>query len=167
MTSTQGRWTGSGVIIGREGQTYYALTCHHVTRDADLFILIAKKRSATVVASAPKYDLSLVKFIAPDDLTVVPYTVGRLKEWVMIVGWRGGIQRLHIGNIVAKYLNGRIGVSGGVLPGFSGGGIFNRNGHLIGITSAIEIARGSLMMCSGVIIGGDAIKEFLDASLPS
>ena len=85
VTSTQGRWTGSGVIIGREGQTYYALTCYHVTRDADLFILIAKKRSATIIASAPEYDLSLVKFISPDDLTVVPYTVGRLKEWVMVV----------------------------------------------------------------------------------
>ncbi len=131
-----------------------------------LLILITNEWPAKVIANAPQYDLSLVEFSSSENLTVVPYSVGRLKEWVMIVGWRNRIRRLHIGNITANLPADRIGVSGGVLPGFSGGGIFNRNGRLVGIVSAVETARGSLMMCGGVIIGGHAIKEFLDASLP-
>lgn len=166
VISTRGSWTGSGVIVGRNEQTYYVLTCFHVTDNADLLIQISKTWHAKVIANAPQHDLSLIEFSSPDDLVTVPYTIGRLKEWTMIVGWRMGIQRLHIGNITANFPGGRIGVSGGVLPGYSGGGVFNRNGHLIGVVSALEVARGSLMMCSGVIIGGPAIKEFLDASLP-
>ncbi len=143
---TQG--AGSGVIIGREG---YILTNNHVVEGAkEVTVTLAEKLEyrARIVGRDPKTDLAVLKIDAKEPLTVA--TLGdsdqlEIGSWVLAIGNPFGLSNTVTTGIVSA--KGRIIGAGpydnfiqtdaSINPGNSGGPLFNVNGEVVGINTAI------------------------------
>jgi len=144
---------GSGFIIGADG---LILTNNHVVAHAQeikVFLADGKEYDATVVGTDPQTDLALIR-VEPDDNFPQPAKLGdsdalQVGASVMAVGNPFGLgQTVTSGILSAK---GRIIGAGpyddflqtdaAINPGNSGGPLFNMQGEVIGINTAI-VARG-------------------------
>jgi serine protease Do len=145
------RSLGSGVIINKDG---HIVTNNHVVENAtDIKISLSDKEEfdATVVGHNAKTDVALIKIEAKRDLPVAPlgdsYKL-RVGEWVVAIGNPFGLgHTVTVGIASAK---GRIIGAGpyddfiqtdaSINPGNSGGPLFNLNGEVVGINTAIVAA---------------------------
>ncbi len=148
----RGRSLGSGFIINREG---YIVTNNHVVENAaDIKVSLSDKEeyAAKVIGRDPKTDVALIKIDAKKDLPAVPLGDSsklRVGEWVMAIGNPFGLGHTVTTGIVSA--KGRIIGAGpyddfiqtdaSINPGNSGGPLFNMNGEVVGINTAI-IASG-------------------------
>jgi serine protease Do len=139
---------GSGVIIGRDG---YILTNNHVVEGAkEVTVTLADKQEykARVVGRDSRTDLAVLKIDAREPLTVA--TMGdsdrlRVGDWVLAIGNPFGLSNTVTSGIVSA--KGRIIGAGPyddfiqtdapINPGNSGGPLFNMNGEVVGINTAI------------------------------
>ncbi len=143
---------GSGFIINRDGTI---LTNNHVVQNADeidVKLSDGRKFEAKVIGTDPKSDIAVIRIQGGGDFPTVPLgdsdklDVG---EWVVAVGNPFGLgQTVTAGIVSAK---GRVIGAGpyddfiqtdaSINPGNSGGPLFNLNGEVVGINTAI-IASG-------------------------
>ena len=143
---------GSGFIISADGQV---LTNYHVIAGADeVFVNLhsGAKVKAQVLGYDEKLDLALLKINANETLTPLPLAnsdSAKIGDWVVAVGNPFGLgQTVTAGIVSAK---GRVLGAGpyddfiqtdaSINPGNSGGPLFNLDGEVVGINSAI-IASG-------------------------
>ena len=148
----KGHSLGSGVII--DADEGYIVTNNHVIEDAEeIKVIMFDKREvkATIVAADPPSDLAVIK-IDPGSLSTVELgnsdqlSVG---EWVVAIGSPFG---LHLNHTVTAGIVSAVGRSSvisrnnfedfiqhdaAINPGNSGGGLFNLDGELVGINTAI------------------------------
>ncbi len=160
---------GSGFVISKDG---LILTNNHVIEKATeikVKIESGKEYDAKVIGRDPKTDLALIKAKADRDFPK-PLDLGnsdavRVGDWVMAVGNPFGLgQTVTTGIISAK---GRIIGAGpyddflqtdaAINPGNSGGPLFDMQGEVIGINTAI-IAQGQNI---GFAIPANMAKELL------
>jgi serine protease Do len=162
------RSLGSGFIINREG---YIVTNNHVVENAsDIKVSLADKEEydAKVIGRDPKTDVALIKIEAKKDLPAASLgdsTKLRVGEWVMAIGNPFGLGHTVTTGIVSA--KGRIIGAGpydefiqtdaSINPGNSGGPLFNMNGEVVGINTAI-IATGQGI---GFAIPINVAKELL------
>jgi serine protease Do len=142
------RSLGSGFIIDKEG---YIITNNHVIEGASeihVRLSTAKEYEAEVIGRDPKTDLALIKIKSWNHLPVVELGDSdklEIGEWVMAIGNPFGLsQTVTVGIVSAK---GRVIGSGpyddfiqtdaSINPGNSGGPLFNLNGEVVGINTAI------------------------------
>jgi serine protease Do len=142
------RSLGSGFIISDDG---YILTNYHVIAGADeIKVKLSDSREfkAVLKGGDEKLDLALLKIDAKDHLPVAllgDSDALEVGEWVMAIGNPFGLgQTVTAGIVSAK---GRVVGSGpyddfiqtdaSINPGNSGGPLFNANGEVIGINTAI------------------------------
>ncbi|HEX2277044.1 MAG TPA: DegQ family serine endoprotease [Candidatus Tectomicrobia bacterium] len=142
------RSLGSGVIINKDG---HIVTNNHVVENAtDIKVSLSDKEEfdATVVGRDAKTDVALIKIEAKRDLPVAPLGDSerlRVGEWVLAIGNPFGLgHTVTVGITSAK---GRIIGAGpydnfiqtdaSINPGNSGGPLFNLNGEVVGINTAI------------------------------
>ena len=142
---------GSGVIISSDG---YILTCAHVVSGASNITVTIGDTDypATVVGEDDTSDVAVIKIDA-DGLT--PATIGNsddlaVGEDVLAVGNPLGELGGTVTSGIVSALNRSVTIQGtsstntmsliqmdaSVSPGNSGGGLFNRNGELIGLVNA-------------------------------
>jgi serine protease Do len=148
---------GSGFIIDRRG---YAVTNYHVISEAErLQVTLAdgKEYAATLVGTAPTYDLALIK-IEGDDFPAVrtgnsdDLVVG---EWAIAIGSPFGSYladtqpTVTVGVISANHrdirqdensqqiFNDMIQTDAAINPGNSGGPLINARGEVIGVNTLI------------------------------
>ncbi len=146
---------GSGVVISEDG---VILTNNHVVAKADeikIKLQNSKEYDAKVVGRDPKTDLALIQTkTKPGPEFPKPARLGdsnklRVGDWVMAVGNPFGLDHtVTVGIISAK---GRVIGAGpyddflqtdaAINPGNSGGPLFNMDGEVVGINTAI-VARG-------------------------
>jgi len=148
----KGHSLGSGVIIDtNEG---YLVTNNHVIDDADdIKVVMFDKRelNAEIVATDPPSDLAVLR-VNPEELSTV--TLGNsdelsVGEWVVAIGSPFG---LHLNHTVTAGIVSAIGRNSvisrnnfedfiqhdaAINPGNSGGALFNLDGKLVGINTAI------------------------------
>jgi len=148
---------GSGIIIDKQGNI---LTNNHVIDGVDqLDVVLADgtTASAQVVGRDAGNDLAVVKVNIPAD-KLTPARLGdsdkvRVGEFVIAVGNPFGIEGSLTQGIVSgvgrtlaggagRPLRQLIQSDAAINPGNSGGALFNRNGEVIGITTAIENPSG-------------------------
>jgi len=139
---------GSGFIVSREG---YIITNNHVVENADEVVVRLNNEhefDAKVIGRDPKTDLALLKIDAHEKLFAVPLgdsdqlAVG---EWVMAIGNPFGLSHTVTTGIVSA--KGRVIGAGpydnfiqtdaSINPGNSGGPLFNIQGEVVGINTAI------------------------------
>lgn len=142
------RGAGSGVIIDKDGTI---LTNNHVVEGAkEVTVTLADKRElkASIVGRDPKTDLAVLKIDPAKD--VVPARMGdsdqlKVGDWVLAIGNPFGLNETVTSGIVSA--KGRIIGAGpyddfiqtdaSINPGNSGGPLFNMQGELVGINTAI------------------------------
>jgi serine protease Do len=144
---------GSGFIVDPAG---YIVTNYHVIADADTITVILHDHTnlkARLVGSDPKTDIALLKVHAKEKL--VPVTWGdsdaaRVGDWVLAIGNPFGLG----GTVTAGILSARqrdidagpyddfLQTDAPINRGNSGGPMFNMNGHVIGINTAIYSPSG-------------------------
>jgi len=142
------RGAGSGFIIGKDG---LIVTNHHVVEGAEeVRVTLANKEeyTAKVIGRDPKTDLALVKIEPKGDLPVAKLgSSAELKvgDWVLAVGNPFGLANTVTAGIVSA--KGRVLGAGpyddfiqtdaSINPGNSGGPLFNLEGEVVGINTAI------------------------------
>jgi serine protease Do len=142
------RSLGSGFIINQGG---YILTNSHVIEDTDnVLVTLYDKREyrATVVGRDEKTDIALIKITPPGGLPIV--NLGNsdkleIGDWVMAIGNPFGYSHSVTAGIVSA--KGReigagpydnfIQTDASINPGNSGGPLFNIQGEVVGINTAI------------------------------
>lgn len=139
---------GSGFIISQDG---YIVTNYHVIEDAaDIKVTLTTRQQfeAKLIGGDAKTDLALLKIEAPETLPTVPAGNSdnlEVGEWVMAIGNPFGLGHTVTTGIVSA--KGRtigagpyddfIQTDASINPGNSGGPLFNMNGEVIGINTAI------------------------------
>ena len=139
---------GSGVIISKDG---VILTNNHVVEGArEVTVSLGERREykARVLGRDAKTDLAVLKIDTGDDLPAA--TLGnseqlRVGDWVVAIGNPFGLGRTVTTGIVSA--KGRVIGAGpyddfiqtdaSINPGNSGGPLFNMNGEVVGINTAI------------------------------
>ncbi len=146
------RSLGSGFIISDDG---YIFTNNHVVEQADKILVKlsdGKEYEAKVIGKDANTDIALIKIKANGSLPVVETGDSdklRVGEWVMAIGNPFGLEQTVTAGIVSA--KGRVIGAGpydnfiqtdaSINPGNSGGPLFNMDGKVIGINTAI-VAQG-------------------------
>jgi len=144
---------GSGVIVSPDG---YIMTNNHVVGNADTIqITLMDKRefTAKVVGKDSKTDLALIKIDTKDSL---PYAslgdsdATEVGDWVVAIGNPFGFSLTVTAGIVSakgRALGGNydefIQTDAAINPGNSGGPLFDVNGKVVGINTAIYSRTGT------------------------
>lgn len=139
---------GSGFIISEDG---YIVTNNHVVENAsDVKVILADKSEyhAEIIGRDPKTDIALIKIKPEKNLVAVDLGDSdnlKVGEWVVAIGNPFGLGHTVTAGIVSA--KGRIIGAGpyddfiqtdaSINPGNSGGPLFDINGTVIGINTAI------------------------------
>jgi serine protease Do len=139
---------GSGVITSADG---YILTNNHVVQDADeinVRLSTFEEYEAKIIGRDAKTDLALIKIDPKHDLPFATFGDSdklRVGDWVMAIGNPFGLEQTVTAGIVSA--KGRsIGNEGfgnfiqtdaSINPGNSGGALFNLQGEMVGVNTAI------------------------------
>ena len=142
------RSLGSGFIIDKEG---YILTNNHVVEKASAIkvrLKDGKEYDAKIVGRDSKTDIAVIKIVTKNGVSVAPLGDSdklEVGEWVLAVGNPFGLQHTVTAGIVSA--KGRVIGQGpyddfiqtdaSINPGNSGGPLFNLNGEVVGINTAI------------------------------
>lgn len=141
--------SGSGVIIDKKG---YILTNNHVVGDAsEVEVRLSDKSRFTgkVVGKDPDTDIAVVKVESDHDLPFVPIgdsSTVKVGQWVMAVGNPFGLDRTVTFGVISALGRENVNLSryedfiqtdASINPGNSGGPLFNLDGEVIGINTAI------------------------------
>ncbi|MGH7095134.1 MAG: DegQ family serine endoprotease [Stellaceae bacterium] len=144
---------GSGFIIDPAG---YVVTNNHVIKDADEITVILHDNTnlkATVVGRDTKTDIAVLKITANEPLTAVTWgdsDAARVGDWVLAIGNPYGLG----GTVTAGILSARqrdinsgpyddfLQTDAAINRGNSGGPMFNMDGQVIGINTAIYSPSG-------------------------
>lgn len=144
---------GSGVIVSSDG---YIMTNYHVVGHADeIHVTLMDKRefTAKVIGKDAKTDLALIKI---DTNKPLPAAVlgnssqAEVGDWVMAIGSPFGFNLTVTAGIISakgRALGGNydnfIQTDASINPGNSGGPLFDTQGQVIGINTAIYSSTGS------------------------
>jgi serine protease Do len=144
---------GSGVIISSDG---YILTNNHVVGGADeIHVKLMDKRefTAKVIGKDPKTDLALIKIDTSDALPAAVLGDSektQVGDWVVAIGNPFNFSLTVTSGIVSakgRFLGNNyddyIQTDASINPGNSGGPLFNTDGQVIGINTAIYSRTGT------------------------
>lgn len=167
---------GSGFVISEDG---YIVTNNHVIEKADEIMIeffSGDEIEAKVIGTDPKTDIALLKVESDKPLAYVPFgdsDIVRVGDWVMAMGNPLGQGFSVSAGIVSarnRALSGTyddyIQTDAAINRGNSGGPLFNMEGEVIGVNTAILSPNGGSIgigfaMSSGVVTRViDQLKEF-------
>lgn len=147
------RSLGSGFVVSNDG---YILTNNHVVADADeiqVTFTENEKYEAKIIGRDEKTDIALIKIDVDKRLTAVKLGDSdklRIGDWVVAIGNPFGLGNTVTAGIVSA--KGRIIGAGpydnfiqtdaSINPGNSGGPLFNLEGEVVGINTAIVAPSG-------------------------
>ena len=148
----RGTALGSGFIISADG---YVVTNNHVIENADqieIEFFDGRLMEATVVGTDPKTDIALLKVKAKDKLKFVRFgdsNKAKVGDWVLAIGnplGQGFSVSAGIISARGRALSGSyddfIQTDAAINRGNSGGPLFNMDGEVIGVNTAILSPNG-------------------------
>lgn len=143
---------GSGFVISEDG---YIVTNNHVIENADEISIEFQdgtKRDAKLIGTDPKTDIALLKVESDKPLPFVPFgdsDTARVGDWVMAVGNPLGQGFSVSAGIVSarnRELSGTyddyLQTDAAINRGNSGGPLFNMDGQVVGVNTAILSPNG-------------------------
>ncbi|MEM7488541.1 MAG: Do family serine endopeptidase [Pseudomonadota bacterium] len=148
----RGSALGSGFVISEDG---YVVTNNHVIANADEILIeffSGEELPAEVVGTDPNTDIALLKVESDDPLPFVPFgdsTAIRTGDWVMAMGnplGQGFSVSAGIVSSTGRELSGAyddfIQTDAAINRGNSGGPLFNLDGEVVGVNTAILSPNG-------------------------
>ena len=175
------RGLGSGVIVERDGDTYYVLTNDHVVANGDnIQVSLDDRREfdAELIGNDPRKDLAMVAFEHEEDIPIVrlgdsdALAVG---DWVLAVGSPFGLQSTVTAGIVSAVgrrggpqgnISDFIQTDAAINQGNSGGALVNLRGEVVGINTWITSQTGgSIGLGFSIPINNakSAISDFIES----
>jgi len=167
---------GSGFVISSDG---YIVTNNHVIEKADeieIEFFSGDRLDAKVVGTDPNTDIALLKVESDDPLPFVPFgdsDLARVGDWVMAMGnplGQGFSVSAGIVSARGRALSGTyddyIQTDAAINRGNSGGPLFNMDGEVVGVNTAILSPNGGSIgigfaMSSAVVRNVvDQLKEY-------
>jgi serine protease Do len=164
---------GSGFIIDREG---YILTNNHVIEKAQSIkvkLVDGKDFDATVVGRDAKTDIALIKINTKQNLPSITFGDSdalEVGDWVMAIGNPFGLETTVTAGIVSA--KGRVIGAGpyddfiqtdaSINPGNSGGPLFNLNGQVVGINTAIVSGGQGIGFAIPINMAKDLLPQLKD-----
>ena len=162
---------GSGVIIERDGDTYFVVTNNHVVGEAEeVSITLHNSRTypAQIVGKDPRRDLAVVSFEAPErELPLARFGNSdslKIGDLVVAVGNPFGYSgTLTFGVVSGLHRSGPTDISdfiqtdAAINQGNSGGALVDLKGRLIGINTWITTPTGGSIGL-GFAIPGDSVR---------
>ena len=162
---------GSGFIIEEEG---IVITNNHVIQGAeDIFVTVngEKEYQAEIVGADPLSDIAVLKIKSDDKFSTVEFgdsDTARVGDWVIAIGNPFGLGGTVTSGIISAR-NRSIGLSryedyiqtdASINSGNSGGPLFDMNGDVIGINTAILGQSGSIGI--GFSIPSNSAKKVIN-----
>ena len=156
--------SGSGILVRLPGQRdVFALTNNHVIEDSapqQITVSLADGRILRPdrVWADPESDIALLRLAGQRGLTPAPLGDSdrvRVGQWVLAVGSPFGLNQTVTHGIISARERGQVALGGtirikdflqtdaAINPGSSGGPLFNLDGEVIGINTAIASHSGS------------------------
>lgn len=168
----EARSLGSGFIISADG---FVVTNNHVIDGAEqieVFLTDGKRLPARIVGVDAKTDLAVLKVEADFDLPYVVFgdsDTAVVGDWVMAIGNPFGLGgSVTLGIVSARNRDIQSGpydqfiqTDASINQGNSGGPLFDMNGKVIGINTAI-IAQGGASLGIGFAVPGNLAKPVID-----
>lgn len=154
--------TGSGVLVSEDG---LVLTNHHVISGArNLTVTLWDKRSypAELVGSDPRTDVAVLQITGEGPFPFAPIGDSdalRIGHWVLAIGHpfdfqftvtAGIVSARGRRNIIEEEIQDYIQTDAAVNPGSSGGPLFNLDGEVIGLNTAIYTPEGGSVQHAGI-----------------
>lgn len=167
---------GSGFIINKEG---YILTNYHVIKNASEIIITLWENKkieykAEIIGQDEKLDVALIKIDADIKLPVAPLgdsDAMELGQWVMAIGNPFGLGGTVTAGIVSQ--KGRVIGAGpydnfiqtdaSINPGNSGGPLFNTQGEVIGMNTAIIAGGQGIGFATPINMIKDVLGQLKDS----
>ncbi len=169
--SRQGSALGSGFVISEDG---YIVTNNHVIENADEIMIefySGEDLPAELIGTDPNTDIALLKVDAPEALAFVPFgdsNAMRTGDWVMAMGNPLGQGFSVSSGIVSareRELQGAyddyIQTDAAINRGNSGGPLFNMDGEVIGVNTAILSPNGGSIGI-GFAMSSNVVKRVVD-----
>lgn len=161
---------GSGVIVARQGNWWYVATAAHVA-DTGLPMMIRGYEAEYVAVSVA--DVALVRFRDEDhEYTVSALGTPTLGMKCTAKGWLRNnaddeLMLTHFRlRVVCEAFDGSVAFQGGVYWGMSGSGVFDDQGHVVGIISRATIAPwGEPWAGMSLFESADWVQQLLDENL--
>ncbi|MGB8622788.1 MAG: DegQ family serine endoprotease [Paracoccaceae bacterium] len=167
----RGQALGSGFVVSEDG---YIVTNNHVIEKADeisIEFFSGKTLDATVVGNDPNTDIALLKVTSDEPLPFVPFGDSdkmRVGDWVMAMGNPLGQGFSASAGIVSarnRALSGTyddfIQTDAAINRGNSGGPLFNMEGQVIGVNTAILSPNGGSIGI-GFSMASNVVKNVVD-----
>lgn len=150
------RGSGSGFVITGDG---LVVTNHHVIEGAEQLEVAlhdGQTFSARVVGSDPETDLAMLQLEGAKRLPVVEFADSKeleVGDWVVAIGNPMGLDHSASVGIISGRGRGSLGLyadsyidflqtDADIAPGSSGGPLFDLNGRVVGITTAVGAGSG-------------------------
>ncbi|MGB3407194.1 MAG: Do family serine endopeptidase [Jannaschia sp.] len=172
----RGSALGSGFVISEDG---YIVTNNHVIENADEILIeffSGQELPAELIGTDPNTDIALLKVESPTPLPFVPFgdsSAMRTGDWVMAMGnplGQGFSVSAGIVSSLGRELQGAyddfIQTDAAINRGNSGGPLFNLDGEVVGVNTAILSPNGGSIgigfaMASNVVTNVvDQLQEF-------
>ena len=168
----EARSLGSGFIIGKDGTI---VTNNHVIEGAeqiDVFLTDGTRLPATIVGADDKMDLAVLKVDAGHDLPFVEFgnsDTAVVGDWVMAIGNPFGLGgSVTLGIVSARNRDIESGpydqfiqTDAAINQGNSGGPLFDMEGKVVGINTAI-IAQGGASLGIGFAVPGNLARPVVE-----
>lgn len=168
----EARSLGSGFIISADGRV---VTNNHVIEGAEeitVFLTDGRRLPAKLIGADEKTDLAVLKVEVEGDLPFVEFgdsDTADVGDWVMAIGNPFGLGgSVTIGIVSARNRDIQAGpydqfiqTDAAINQGNSGGPLFDMEGDVIGINTAI-IARGGSSLGIGFAVPGNLAKPVID-----
>ena len=163
---------GSGFIVDKEGTV---ITNNHVINNAeDIVVRVGEKEyKAKILGADPYMDIAVLKIESKDTFTPVKFgdsDKARVGDWVMAIGNPFGLG----GTVTAGIISARnrdinltryddfIQTDASINQGNSGGPLFNMDGDVVGINTAIIAPNQSGSIGIGFAIPSNAASSVID-----
>lgn len=169
--------SGSGFLIDKEG---YIVTNNHVVNGADrvrISLFDNRNTEAVVQGRSIANDLALLKVdpalvadikpvelgdsseVIPGQMAIIIGSPFGLKNSVS-VGVSSGVNRA-LPSSLGRFIPGMLQTDALISPGNSGGPMLNSAGHVIGITTAIELSSSQIHQRIGFAVPVNILREIL------